>query len=205
MALTNYTNLKTTLEAFSGNRTDILSQLDTFIGLTEAHLWRVLRIKEMQVKQTGTVGTSDRFQAFPTGFVELRKFSISSGGQHFPLTGVAPESMHVRTTAGRPADFTITSQFEFDRTPDTAYSFELDHFAKLTGLSSGNATNAVITNHPSLYLDGCLWFLFRFAMDGEKAGAHERLFRQGIQEINAAAKQARYGSALVGRKEGSTP
>ena len=204
MAITNYTNLKTSIADWS-HRTDVTSLIDDFIDLAEAEMWKKLRIKEMDIKATDTASTISRLLALPTGFIQMRKISLFSGGIEYGLRSRVPEAMKIRTTAGRPDQYTITSQIEFDRTADTGYTVEIQHYAKPTALSAANATNSVITNYPSIYLYGALWKLWEWALDFDKAAQWRSAFENAVADANKEAKSGQYGSAPVSRVETSTP
>ncbi len=204
MPVTNYTTLKVSIEDFS-KRGDVTSLIDDFIDLTEAKLWEKLRIKEMGVRSTATASITSRFIALPDNYLAHRKMVFTSGTQQFDLDYKTPESMHVQSASGLPKSFTVTSQLEFDRIPDSTYTIENNHYAKLTALSASNLTNAIITNYPELYLWGGLYFLWAWAVDDKKTASYRALFYQAIDEINAQDRKGKHGPAPAARTEAATP
>ena len=204
MAITNYTTLKVAIEEWS-HRSDVVSLIDDFIDLTEAQLWKHLKIKEMDTRVQSAASTSDRFLTLPSNYLQYRKIVLISGGVYYPLMYKTPEAMQVMSSSGRPKFFTVTSEVEFDRIPDSAYTVEHQYYAKLDSLSSSNLTNAVITNYPSLYLWGGLWHLWAWATDIEKSEHYRNLFFTSISEINKKETASKYGPAPAARVEGSTP
>ena len=83
MALTNYTNLKTSIANWL-NRSDLTSEIaDDFIKLTEADFNAKLRIRQME--QNDDVTINAELVTVPTGFISVRSFHILSGGTKYHL------------------------------------------------------------------------------------------------------------------------
>ena len=205
MALDTYANLKAAIKRHS-HRNDIDDVVDDFIDLAEDAMFNnkesVLDSRALETSTTTT--TSTRTLALPTGFLRFRKLTLTSGGVEYDCIQETPEAMQV-TSSGRPRSFTITDQIEFDRTPDGTYTVNYIYIAKPTALSSSNATNAVLTNHPTIYLYGALWALNLWAHEEEKAAIYWQNFLNAIRGANRASKRQRHGPAASIRFEGSTP
>lgn len=201
MALTTYAELKQAIQDYT-KRPDSTSMLDTFIDLAESDIWERLRIRDMESRTTSTATT--RYLALPTGFVELRRLSIVSSSR-YELEYATPESLRIDSTSGVPKYFTITSQIEFDRVPDTSYSVEFQYYASLTALSNSNTSNAVLSRFPMVYLYGSCMHLALWALDLELFNSYSMLFNGAIEAANKSDKKGRYGKAKAMRIEGSTP
>ena len=204
MALNNYANLKTSIQSWA-KRDDITSLIDDFIDLVEADLAQRLEIRDMEARATADAPTADRFLQLPNNFLRMRKLRLVSGNKQYDLRQQTPESMDVMPSAGLPKNFTVTSQIEFDRTPDSAYTVEMQYYTQVTALSSSNTTNAILTRFPMLYLHGALYYLFQWAMDVELASAYQALYSEGIAAANKIDRRGRHGPAPQMRIEGSTP
>jgi hypothetical protein len=113
--------------------------------------------------------------------------------------------MYISQDSGIPGVYTITSQLEFDRSPDSAYTIEYQYYAILTALSATNTTNAVLTRFPNIYLYGALWALYLWALQEDKAEYYYGKFRQAIQTANREDSKGRHGPAPAMRYGGSTP
>lgn len=204
MPISSYTELKTAVQNWS-KRTDTTSLLDDFIDLAEADIWQRLRIRDMDARATATLSTTDRFLALPTGYLEMRKLRILSGSNGYELLCSVPESMAIDGSAGRPTSYCITSQLEFNRTADTAYTAEMNYYKSLTALSSSNTSNAVLTRFPMIYLYGCLFHLGQWAQSDLMTAQYGTLFERAIIDANKADKKSRYGSGKAMRSERATP
>ena len=108
--------------------------------------------------------------------------------------------------AGTPHEYTVTSQVELDRIPDTVYTVESQFWQKPTPLSSSNTTNAVLTNHPNVYLFGCLWAVNHvYHQETDVAANYYIKFLGAIKGANKEAKKARIGAMPTVKMRVPTP
>ena len=210
MALDTYSNLKASVRRSAIRNDFVDDDLDEYIALCEAEIYanpdHPLRIRDMEKRATASTSIVDRFLALPDNFVHMRQFKVTrTNASPCDITFLAPEQLQVIDRAGMPTFFTVTSQLEFDRTSDIAYTVEMQYFAKLTGLSSSNTTNAILTNFPAIYKNGVLYQLFLDKKDDNEAAKYQRLFLTAIAGANTQDRNGRYGSAPKIRIEGSTP
>jgi hypothetical protein len=197
MALDTYANLKQAIERWS-HRTDLTNVLDDFIDLAENQIDKKLFLRNNELRATATMSTTDRFLALPTRFLKMRRLTLINGSLNYEIHYKSPEAMPVKDTAGRPRYFTVTSQLEFDRTADSAYTLEMSYASRLVPLNSTDTSNDTLTDYPDLYLYGCMAAL-------RKWENYEQLFDKAIAEANAQDRKGRYGTAPKMAKEGSTP
>ena len=201
MAISNYNELKTAINDW-GKRNDAAAKVDTFIDLAEADIWRELRIRDMQTRDTGNL--SGRTLALPADYLESRKLRLATTPPRELMFRV-PEAMNISNESGTPTDYTITDQIEFNRTPDSTYAYELLYFKSLTALSGSNTTNAVLTRFPMVYLYGSLKHYFDWAQNEGLAGKYEAKFERALVDANNSDKKGQYPSAKSMKREGPTP
>lgn len=204
MTINNYANLKQAIENWS-HRTDISNVIDNFIELAENEIDKRLMLRNNELRATATMSTTDRFLALPDRFLKMRRLTLINGSNNYEIAFKAPEQMTIQDTAGRPKYFTVTSQLEFDRTADSAYTLEMQYFSRLVPLTSSNTSNDTLTDYPDLYLWGCLTQLALWEKDVEMALNYQGKFDQAMNEANKQEKKGRYGTAPRMMKEGSTP
>lgn len=208
MALNNYSNLKAAIIEWS-NRDDVSALIDDFILIAEqdmfAHPQFPLQLRQMETRATASASTSSRFLELPDRFINMRRLKINAAGGDCDVTFMAPEQMPLSGTSGQPRFFSVTSQLEFDRVPDSEYTIEMQYFAHPLPLDSTNSTNDVLTNHPTIYLYGALMALSGWAGDFEKEASYKNKFDAAIRGANKEFKQGRYGPAPKIRIEGVTP
>jgi len=207
--LDTYENLKLSIINWS-HREDMDLLIDDFIDIAEAEMFanpvEPLKARSGETRAAFTTSTSDRFVALPTGYISMRKARIQiTNGPSIELEYRTPAQLNLKDTVGTPLYFTVTDQVELDRISDQAYTGEFQYNAEFTALSTSNTTNAILTNHPNIYLYGSLWALFNHAVDTEQASKYYASFIDAIRGANKEAKAGRYGPAPVMRIEGATP
>lgn len=208
MAISTYTELRTAIADWT-HRDDLTTKLDDFIALGEAEMLSnpiaPLKVRGEESLETGTMSTSSRFLALPDRFKEMRSIKVVVDDNRYELRYRTPEQLRVQDITGIPTFYTITSQIEFDITPDDTYTVEMQCLTDLPALTSSNTTNAILTSNPNIYLFGCLWAAAQYGDDFEKAGNYYQKFIAAIQGANKKSKRGSYGPAPVMRIEGSTP
>lgn len=209
MSFDTYATLKAAIIEWS-HRNDISpDQVDEFIDLCEAEMYdneiEPLLIREGETRSTATVSTSSRFLALPDGFIRMRRLKLNLSGGDCDVRYMAPEQLDLRGTSGVPKFFSVSSQLEFDRSPDSAYTAEMLYDATFTPLSDSNTSNTVLTKHPSIYMWGSRWALDVWAKKNDTADIFRVRFINAIRGANKLAKKGRYGAAPRIRLEGSTP
>lgn len=208
MALDTYANLKEAVQDWS-HRTDVKSRMDDFILIAEQEMYNnrfeALEVRSQEVKTSTDTIVGSKYIALPDGYESMRSILIddkSTDAEQYELTYKTPELLRRHSTNGRPCEFTITNQIEFDRPADAIYNIEIQHLAKVPALTAANPTNDILTNYPSIYLSGCLWALYSWAKDPQSAEISYQKFISAIRGANDAARNGKYGPAPVMRSEG---
>lgn len=207
MALATYADLKQSIINWS-HRSDMDLLIDDFIALTESDMFKntmaheALELREMETTSTATINADAL--ALPDGFLSMRSFRVT-GSSGYDLLPKSADSLYHRGSTGRPKYYAITSQIEFDVSPDQNYDCEMVYFKQPTGLSSINTTNLVLTNHPEIYLYGALWALFTHADDEAQAQKYYQRYADAVNGANAADEEGRFGVAPYMRVQGVTP
>jgi len=209
MSLDSYANLKLELIDWS-HRDDLDLKIDTFIDMAESKMYanetERLELKDGDTRATASMDITSRYLALPNGYQSMRKLRIQiADGESYEVMFRTPAQLNVRSDTGMPSFFTVTSQLEFDRVPDQAYTVEMQYFADFSPLSDTNASNAVLTNHPEIYLFGSLWALKNWTDEEQDAARYWLQFTGAIKGANKKARRGRYGPAPVMRVEGCTP
>lgn len=206
MALSTYTELKTTIANWL-NRSDLTSEIsDDFIVLTEADLNAKLRIRQMHAQTTITIDAET--ETVPTGFLQVRDFYILSNGQKFPMTFISPAQMDAvkaSSTTGVPSSYTILgSTFRFAPRPDSTYSGILNYYKKFDPLTSSNTTNYILADHPAVYLYGSLFHAANFlgGFDANQVQQWSQMYQTALERIELNDREDAYsGSPLQIRSD----
>jgi len=209
MAINTYENLKASIRAWSKRADAKDAIIDDMINLAEEEMFgnpqSPLRLNAMDTRATAAVSASSRFLALPDRFIGMRRLKLNLSQGNTDIKYMAPDQLNLQGASGIPRFFSVTSQLEFDRTPDSAYTIEMQYWAKPTALSDSNTTNTVLTNFPSIYVYGAQWALWLYYSEEEKASFYYNLFINAIKGANKLDKGARYGPAPFIRMEGVTP
>ena len=94
MSLDSYAALKAEIADWL-DRSDLSSQIDTFIDLAEEHHRRNLRVRQMISRATASLSTSTRYLALPTNYVHMRILRlmttpVTPGGTRNELSRTSP-------------------------------------------------------------------------------------------------------------------
>lgn len=207
MALSNYNELKLSIIKWS-HRSDLDKLVDDFIELAETEMFanniEILQLRGMETRSTASTG-ANQFLALPDDFKSMRSVRLLVDDHNGSLRFKTPEALVRRGGTGRPSYFAVSTQLEFDVTPDQTYTVEMNYIRKPTPLSASNATNVVLDNSANIYLFGSLWALFTHADDEQQAQKYYQRFIGAIQGSNQADEDGRYGPAPYGRIQGPTP
>lgn len=208
MSLDNYANLKAAVINFSG-RDDLSSLVDDFLDLTEEQIYSneimPLRLRAFETNTTLQTIAGTNAVALPATYMQTRSITLNSGGVEREMFYNSPSALPKKAGSGIPVYFTIEgSNLVFDVTPDGVYDIEFAYYAKPTALSSSNTTNTVLTNHPSIYLFGCLSALYDYTSEPNDAESYFGKFIRSIKGAIRNDRTGRYANAQS-RVRGSTP
>ena len=206
MALTSYTTLKASIANWL-NRSDLTDEIaDDFIVLTEADFNSKLRVRKMIAQSTITIDSET--ESIPTGFLQVRDFYILSGSTKYPLRYMTPSQMdQVKGTSvtGIPQAYTILGDtFRFTPKPDSSYSGYLNYYKKFDALSSTNATNFILTDHPAIYLYGSLFHAANFlgGYNPQQVQTWQQMYATALERLELNDREDQFsGSPLQIRSE----
>lgn len=197
MAISNYDELCKQVIDWS-HRDDLGVKIPDFIQLAENAMYsndtENLMVRSMEIISTAL--TSGQYLALPDNFESARSVRFVTDDGTGEVRFQAPEQMYKYPQTGRPNFYTIVgNEIQFDRTPDSEYTIELQYYRKALPLSEDNQTNDVLTSHPSIYLYGALAQIFAYAQDDQQLVKYTQLFIAAIKGANKADKKGRYGPA----------
>ena len=206
MALTSYTTLKASIANWL-NRSDLTDEIaDDFIVLTEADFNSKLRVRKMIAQSTITIDSET--ESIPTGFLQVRDFYILSGSTKYPLRYMTPPQMDQvkgTSTTGIPQAYTILGDtFRFTPKPDSSYTGYLNYYKKFDALSSTNATNFILTDHPAIYLYGSLFHAANFlgGYNPQQVQTWQQMYATALERLELNDREDQFsGSPLQIRSE----
>jgi hypothetical protein len=201
MAITNYTNLQTTIADFL-NRDDLTSVIPVFIQLAEAQMNRDVRHWQMETRSSGQQSAGDQYMQIPADWMETVRFHVTGGGTS-PLDLISRAAMQdkragAEDTSGTPRYYChADGQFELYPTPDADTDVELLYIAKIPDLAT-NSTNWLLTDAPDAYLYGSLLHSAPYLQEDARVAVWAQMYSAAVARLNEASEQARYsGSGLT--------
>ena len=206
MAITNYTNLQTTI-ADTLNRDDLTSIIPTFISLCESNINRDIRHWKMETRSSGQQSAGDEYMQVPNDWVETIRFNVVGGGTSpiklIDSTSMADMRAKASDLAGTPAFYTLEAgQFHLYPTPIADTDVELLYYAQVPALAL-NATNWLITAAPDVYLYGSLIHSAPYLQDDARIAVWAQLYAASVQRLNESSQYAKYsGVSLVPKIRG---
>ena len=200
MALDTYANLQTEIAGWL-DRTDLTSQIPTFIDLVEADINESVRHPRMIERAYSSVTTE--FVDLPTDFLEMAGVHILANSIRYTLEHRGEEQMDIehQGASGHPTIFTLLgTEMRLYPTPDSTYRVEMTYYEQLPALTDSNTTNWLLTWKPHVYLYGALYYAAIYLKDGDlKRDAGEK-YVAGLKAIEKDAYRSKWrGRALAMR------
>ena len=194
MSLTNYSDLKTTVENYLG-RSDLTAQIPTFIALAELRLSRQLRLRQMlKVVQTTTTG-GDSTLGLPSDFLSMRDIYVNTNPRQ-PITYLSPSAFTRDARAhesGKPIFYTQRGlEFELAPKPDSTYEVVLLYYAKPVALSDSNASNVFMANCPDALLYAALIEAEPYLMNDARIQTWTQLYGLAVVSIAESDNSSEY-------------
>lgn len=156
-----------------------------------------IRQQETETVLTGTVDS--RFIDLPADFeapISLHLTSFDAKEERTQL--IAGRGFPYGVASGIPTGWAIdNTKIVFDVPCESAYTFDFRYVSNFT-LSDSSTTNWLLTNHPSIYLDGLLSKAYAFRKDRQMALDHMALMQQALRGVTRADNAAKAkGARLV--------
>jgi len=183
------------------DRTDLGAVIPDLVTLCEARIARDLRLRNQIATVTSNTTASVQTLALPTGWLEFENLTLT-GTPSRQLTYETPEQLDQRFPGGsstaKPAAYTIIgANLVFGPTPDSAYPVEMVYYKRFDALDSAG-TNWLVSNFPSIYLNGCLAEAAAFLdQDDARIARWEAKYRADVKSLQDTDDEAvRSGSVL---------
>ena len=199
-----YDEIKTKVAEYL-NRTDLTSQMDMFIDLTESDINKVIKHQDL-IKRANAVAET-QYTQLPSDWSRVINVELNTS-DHTTLLQQSTESLDLKRTSidnvsGRPEYFAITDNaIELCPTPDTNYELQLTYYANIPELSSTNTTNVVSNKFPDVYIYGCCKHDSVFLMEDERVGMFQTLFDKALEEVRLQQERASFGvGSLIPRRK----
>lgn len=195
MAISNYTNLKTTIADFL-NRDDLTSVIPTFIQLGEAQMNRDIRHWEMEARSSGQQSQGDQYMQLPADWLETIRLHLTSQGtdavELASMASIADKRAQVDDQAGRPRFYAhVRGEFELFPTPDEDTDFELLYYQKIPALSDSNTSNWLLEYAPDIYLYGSLAHSAPYLQEDARIAVWAQMYAAAVSQLNSQSERVK--------------
>lgn len=194
MAITNYTDLKSTLASYA-NRSDLTELIPVFIQMCESDMKR--RLKTVELESSATVTVTSGVGTLPDDYAGARSVRWDDDTDR-ALSYITPDEYDARLSAyadGDPLMFTVTGS-SLKTLPQDTGSAVMTYAARLTSLSDSSLTNAVITNYPDAYLQGSLKELYHYTRNWPAKQQAADAYEAAMAGVVVDSEQRKYPTAL---------
>jgi hypothetical protein len=199
MALTNYSDLQTTIASYLA-RSDLTAMIPDFIRLAETRLRRELRIRQMLKVVTTTAVAGDSTVELPSDFLQMRDMHLGTNPAA-TLEYLSPSALfrNSRTTqSGLPRQYTVLAQeFQLSPVPDSDYTVNLLYYAAPVFMSSSVPSNAFMAICPDLLLYGALGEAETYIMNDPRLQTWATLYDRGLNALTVSDDQGEYAGSPI--------
>lgn len=203
MALSTYSDLQTAVGEWLA-KSNLSTRAPDFIRLAEAHLNRVVRIRQNMTTTSLTLTQGSASVSLPTGFLE--EIELNYADEQYELNRAPFDKIDFENTSDsvsfRPAWYAITSDsIIFETEADQTYALTLRYYRAWD--IATDTTNWLLTNAPDAYLFGSLAEAADYQRDYQAYAKYIARRDAAIQSIlNTDARNKRavltHDPALVG-------
>lgn len=191
--MTTYATLQSDV-ALRMARSDLTSEIQSFIRIAEAGIRRKLRVRSMETTDDAFT-ISAQTMPLPSGFE--RMISVTLDGEIRPLDQLSANKIReafIWTESGVPQAYSIEGD-NIVFAPYSASTAVLVYFQALTTLTDPSHTNTVLTNHYDVYLYGALEAGYDHVRNEAESQKYGAKFDKVISELNRSNMQSRYGGS----------
>lgn len=185
MALTNYTDLQTSVANFL-HRSDLTTIIPDLVQLAEAKLYKDIDAKLQDTILQLSTTTGVETVTLPTDFINMRSVVLLST-PNVTLDYYAPDAYYTAkpwNSAGAPTIYTIINNTVYlQDIPDANYSLKVVYRAQVPSLVTNN-TNWLMTKFPNVYLYGTLCEAAPYMMNDERLPMWSAKYQEAIQTVN---------------------
>lgn len=197
--ITNYATLQSTIADYL-NRTDLTSQIQTFIQFVEADLNTRLRDRSMIVRAEAT--SNQEYVQLPGDWLEAINLSLVGGVS--PLRYVTLDQGDLINSAQiltAPSFYSLMNgAIELIPPPAVNVEIEMVYYGKIPSLSDAVTSNWLLAKAPDVYLYGALSHAAPFLMDDARLQTFGQIYLARVQSMqDETQKSLHSGSPLIAR------
>lgn len=193
--ITTYSELTAAIAAWL-NRSDLTSQIPTFVQLAHTRLNRDLRLARMETRASANTSAGDSILALPLDFLEMRSVRLATDPPIVLRAANPAEIEALCATSGRPGAYAIIGRsLKLAPTPNAAIGVALTYYASVPALSPTAASNWLLTEAPDVYLYASLAESAPYLHEDARVNTWAALYDRALDSLRAADLKARWGGS----------
>ena len=199
MAITNYSELKSSLENWLNREgdTSLIPIIPDFISLAEAQIARDVRHWRQEKRVTTSV--NEQYENLPIDWLGMIQIQLTGGGK---LQVISASELQDRKqasqTPNKPRFYRLTAdQIELYPVPDTGYETSMQYYARVPALTEADSPNWILTEYPDVYLYGSLIHAAPYLLDDSRLNIWATLYQSAVQALNKDNEQSRVSGPFV--------
>ena len=203
MPFSTYSDLKAAVATWLA-RTDLTSNIIDFVTLARQRVQNELRLRGLDIVVTGALTDADSL-ALPADRDELRSFEITNTAGDLGLLTIAdPDTFGLAIangSAGNPLYYLISNnKLYMAPVSSVGTAYRLRYYAMAPAQPADNATDALLSQYPSLLLYGSLMEAEPFLKNDERIGVWQAFFDRALASARSREWNSRAGGGkLVAR------
>jgi hypothetical protein len=184
------------------HRPDLNAKTDVFINLAEGMIARDVRANEQITSVVMTDADrqtpGETVYVLPDDYLYDRAVWSSDSDYSRVLEKKGLAEIRRLAKSAIPSWFAVSGlTIDFRGNPSEGSSLELEYFARLPALLLGTDSNAVLEDHPEIYLASSLFFLYRYTQDMELAQGFLDSFTHASKMLNEIAATKIGGGSIA--------
>lgn len=213
MAITNIGTLQTAAESWAERTFDdslflewanaAADKLNRGVLAQDNRTFIIPPVRIASMLTSTTIVTSSAVGSIPAAVLEFERIWIDANDgkdlTYVPLTQFRTDPDSQQT--GTPQKYTIDGSSLYVA-PTSDATLQVSYWSKLGAFTGDSSTDAVLTNHPGVYLSGVLCEYYRWSRDPEGMAMEQAEFGAKARGLSAQDKMAQTsGSILVCRPQ----
>jgi len=204
MALNSLAGLRT---AALGHRTDLLTRFPDFLELAEQRMYYggddVPPLRSRHMEQSATLSFTSGVANLPTDYLDKRALYWPGAAIVDALSYEPPQSFYGQSRDRQgvpyPIAYTIEGLTAYVEPAQTGNA-RLLYYRTLPAMSADGDNNAILLNHPSIYIHGIEVERYRYLRDDAEMAKALRSYASAVIAANAQTVQARVGGSMLRKR-----
>ena len=185
---TNYATLQTEIANVLA-RSDLTSDIPTFVKYGEVDLNNRLRLREMIATTNINPSATLNYVSLPTGFLELISFNDNYGS---PLQEMGYEEiadLQYGSGSGTSEYFALGARIDFERPGNAAHNYPMRYYQRADVVNDNAISTAILLNYPNLYVYSALVHAQPFIGDDSRIATWKAFYEGAVREANSRSIQ----------------